>query len=915
MRKILILFLLLSAVTLRSYGIALKAINIDAPTASAMTAAYAVEASQEAKGAAALSAVLSHYTVSGIATTGIFTSKWLEMKALADPGLFSQEEALYYARIKRLVVDEIMPRILRVSAKMIKYPEDALWWGPFLYHVTTDVEERCKQYQLVVTNGRLTFDDVQFLVINPTLGKYFDLARLGDVDWKALLDKLVHFGDRISVDDIKADFKNLGATIAQVGKGAVQGDFSKISKIGKIFHSTPKEIYDMYRDFEGIYDKYKDVRSVKDAVMAVLGTTDVEGLKNLFHVDDYNITSYLNNYTKELQGEYYRQRWYIYTVDEGNEIIADWQPKTGTPSYKYEGDKNRYPSGWGDWDQYYIYKGGWHGRGDQSTIDYYNAHSQLTSSLIVDLQNAALEQVGWDDSKRKAYEEEHKGHTISFSYKNYHEDRVKYKGHYSNHNHWEGWCYRSLGVTVTDSWNIQDEVFDDIFDSQTMDRQTFIDRMESKLKWYQREKEDKAQKAAGENKKYHKKVYKLGHDEPAYYTEADETKLKGVLSVTFTAHCSDGAKLGEGTFSWKENSKAQGSSLTEASQRFAMGEISPMEDEGKEFARRKQESQANVDKLQDEIASVKRRRNDLLDQYHAAQMAGNKEKAISLMEEYNTLGTRLEDLNQQVTNEQDRLTKIEQGEREYYQDLQEDAAEQRTRINTNMQELEGLYSLQWQDDGEWVDAGDKKIFTRHAYCPSLKSVVDYTAELTLTRKPSYVLGIRVHRAILQVSFTLSSNYSSENVIETLKLDKGSSEKQNTEKVNAELHKLMDDYPKCTIDMKYNKSNGIDTTDVDDAFHLLWVSDRLDVARQIEADLAEINAQLMFIEMGLNARQKFVDFLKSIPTRFLSRVGRSAIAQYALDRWERASLTAMYGLRDSLQQGSAVNPPPAISGKK
>lgn len=895
MRKILTIIILLSVlISTRTYAVSFKAINIDIPTMSAMSTAYGVEVAQETRGTAALKNVLDHYTTAGLATTGIFTSKWWEMRALADPGLFGKDELLYYSRIKSLVVDQITPRILSVSAQMIKDPADFLWWGPFLYKITTDVEERCKQYELVVANGKQTFQDVQFLVINEALGKYVNLAKLGDVDWKTLLEKVTHFGDGLDGDDIKSDFKNLGATIAQIGKGVVKGDFSKLSKIGKIFHSSPSEIIDMYHDFKSVYDKYKDIRSVRDAVMAVLGTSDVEGLKNLFHIDDYNITNYLNNYVNNLQGQYYRQRWYIYTVDAGDEIIADWQPKEGTPTEKYWEDKNKLPSGWDDWDQHSVYNRKWYGNGNANAIDAYNAHSQLTGTLIDKLKKQALDNAGWSESKRKNYQTEHKGHTISFEYTSYHEDRIKFKGKYGGHNHWEGWCYRSYGVSVRDTWNVESEVYDEMFDSQTMDRQTFIDKMETKLKWYQRQEDDKADKAAGEGRKYNKIIWKIGHDEPAYYSEADETKLKGVYSVTYTARCYDGAKLAEGMFSWKENSKAQGKTLDEQSERFAMGQISNFEDESGEINSKKNDCQKNITNLQNKINALEQRRADLLNSRQQAVLAGDADKAARLKEEYDKLDEQEDDLNAELETEQAKMTELATAEKEYYNDIASLADEDPTRINSNMAEVQALYQLQWQDDGAWVDAGDRKIFTRHAYCPSMKSVVDYTAELSITRKPSYLAGIRIHRAILQVDYTLSANYGSENVIETLKLDPKKSEKENTKIVNDELRKLMDDYPKCTIDMKYNKSNDNDSTDTDDAYHLLWVSDRLEVARQIEADLVDINSQLIFIQMGLHSRNVLRDFLKSALPNFVSRKGRSTIAQFALGRWQQASVAAMKG---------------------
>lgn len=93
MRKILTIIILLSVlISTRTYAISLKAINIDIPTMSAMSTAYGVEVAQETRGTTALKNVLDHYTTAGLATTGIFTSKWWEMKALADPGLFGKDE-------------------------------------------------------------------------------------------------------------------------------------------------------------------------------------------------------------------------------------------------------------------------------------------------------------------------------------------------------------------------------------------------------------------------------------------------------------------------------------------------------------------------------------------------------------------------------------------------------------------------------------------------------------------------------------------------------------------------------------------------------------------------------------------------------------------------------------------------------
>ena len=129
------------------------------------------------------------------------------------------------------------------------------------------------------------------------------------------------------------------------------------------------------------------------------------------------------------------------------------------------------------------------------------------------------------------------------------------------------------------------------------------------------------------------------------------------------------------------------------------------------------------------------------------------------------------------------------------------------RIPSNMRELQAMYKLQWQDEGEWVNGSGEYTFVRHAYCPSAKANVTYTAVLKLARKPKYFLGIRIHRPILSVDFTLSGNSSAENVV--MKLDMNKTEKERTEEVNKRLKELMEDMPDCSISIRYEYSNKVD----------------------------------------------------------------------------------------------------------
>ena len=96
---------------------------------------------------------------------------------MREVGVFGSDENYYYQRILYLVKDGIMPKLIVVAAKMVKQPDNALYWGPYLFKTTKNVEQLCKQFELVVTNGKLSFKDVTFLVINEKLQKVFDLAQ------------------------------------------------------------------------------------------------------------------------------------------------------------------------------------------------------------------------------------------------------------------------------------------------------------------------------------------------------------------------------------------------------------------------------------------------------------------------------------------------------------------------------------------------------------------------------------------------------------------------------------------------------------------------------------------------------------------------------------------------------------------
>ena len=868
MRRIIAL-VLLSIVMQTTSAMSWHNINVDITTITAMGTAYGVETAEEDANATDLDSIFSHYKSGGIAMAGIYLSKKNDRNAMRNPGLFASEENYYYKRIYTLVKDGIMPKFITVAAQFIKYPENALYWGPYLLKTTSNVENLCKEFELVATNGKRSFKDIKFLVVSDELKKIFDLAKLGDVDWKTMLDKLGDFGKDLSKDDLKEDMKNFGNVIANAGKQTVDANLEKASKLGDIFHSSTDSIWQMYDKFKDTYERVKDGASVKDLVMQVIVTPDAAGVAKLFKIDDYNLTGYITNYLKDLQGQYYTQRWYIYTEDSGTKEIASYRPSAPD-------DKNN-EDNWTGW----IYKCNYE---KKNTPPYPN----LTTDEYNQLKLAAERATGWNLNRKSEYEKNNPGHTISLNYEQryYNYTRDKSGGLTSHSKHWRGRHF-SVYMTVVDSWYIKQEVYEEMFDSQSMDKETFEAKLKARLKSYNDNLDS--------NDVNYGKVYKLGSDAPRYYEMADEKKMEGCNTVSFVANCSGGANLAEGSFNWKENSKSQKGSLSEQSKQFAMANNPEQSSSGddKELLQKQKEYTNEVNSLKQQISANDKKQQELITKIQAAKQAKNYPLVNQLQNEYDSLDATNGQLQSQLATAQNNLNQTNQALTDYYSDMSENL-DGDYRIPSNMRELQSMYKLQWQDDGEWVNGSDEYTFVRHAYCPSVKANVTYTAVLKLARKPKYFLGIRIHRPILSVEFTLSGTSNSEDVVDVMKLDMNKSEKERTDEVNQRLKELMEDMPDCSITIKYEYSNKVDDSDdeSDNTIHLLWASDRLDIARDVEYQLTEIYAQLVFLEHVMQARQSLLDFLKHQILDIVTRSGRGTIAEYCLQRWEDASIAAM-----------------------
>ena len=223
-------------------------VNIDYETAAAMLAAYNAEGAMELMGDESVRVMLKHYKNAELATAGIFLTKYMDYKHLKDAGRFGNaEENAYYKRIYRIVSQNIIPKTWDVAKLLVKYPDRAPYWVPFLIKTCEDTKGLCMQFESVVTNNTLSFRNIPFLTVSENIRKSFDLAHLGGVDWENTFDNISSLADNITLDDLQMDLEDIVATGAALASaGGVNENFVKNSRVGQLFGGAPQKIYSLY---------------------------------------------------------------------------------------------------------------------------------------------------------------------------------------------------------------------------------------------------------------------------------------------------------------------------------------------------------------------------------------------------------------------------------------------------------------------------------------------------------------------------------------------------------------------------------------------------------------------------------------------------------------------------------------------
>lgn len=801
-------------------------VNYDVRTVAAMAAAFGTESVAESYYREQVDDILKHYTAAEVATAGIFASKFLEHKALSDLGIWSSStENYYYRRIYRMVTEKIMPKIVVVAKQMLHSPQTAIYWSSYLMKVCDETKNLCMQFESVVTNSTLTFSDIAFLEISEEVAPLLKLSEIGNIDWQRMLDNFASVPGNFTKENLRHDIDNLynmGVGLATAGISNIGDALLQSSSFHDLLGGKISEVAGLYGHYGSLFEQVGNDRG--RLLVDMVGGPD--NVANLFDISNYNLTSWISDYLDETAGSYYTLRWYIARREQGSVSLCDYYPPT---------DDNSILNG-GEWTRF-----------ETTDAGFYPSATQREQVL-----SNSESYAGWSRSRVQQLNNQHDGNTYSISY--WMSAYIISRGGKQTK---KAYAYE---IHVTKSWNREEVIYEDIFDSYTMDLNTFKAQLNARLSEFN-DNEDGY-------------TYYIASDARNYYQATDAAKLQGCESVTISVTCSDGATLGQGTTQYK--CRQCGSSLNAHSKECAMQTtVAENELDLSELDGLVQEAEKQAALLESQIGALESENAALLKQIAESSV----EDAVALRQQYNANKTQIERLEAELSDWEQKLSEYEQAKAEAAGD--DVATDDYYRIPAIMQDCKTAFSLTWQDGGAWSGY----TYVRKATMPNINGVVTFKATLSIARKPKYFLGIKIHRAILQITWELTTEYTDTHVADVLTLDPDLSEEEKARLVNDRIAEIARQYPSCKITTEYMRTPELEETPTGDVYHLLWSSDRLEIAREVDSRLTKIYADLVSLEKMTHYKRSIIDVLKDVmPELNMDEGRRLTLVEECHDRW-------------------------------
>jgi hypothetical protein len=373
--------------------------------------------------------------------------------------------------------------------------------------------------------------------------------------------------------------------------------------------------------------------------------------------------------------------------------------------------------------------------------------------------------------------------------------------------------------------------------------------------------------------------YYIGKGEKNYYEVESAETVRNAGNASITVTCHDEVELAKGGFNFKVNERYDRGRMNDYA--YPKGSIPNKEPEDVSIWEQKiDELEGKILKNEEDIADYQAQIDAL---QAVADTTSNYSDRQALLSQITNLRIKINNLNYENVDLQDQLDEVNEAYDNYQVDYSEDL-DGPYRIPTLENDLAGDFHLHWDDNGQWSG----HTYTRLAHIVGMDNGVKLIAEVKELRREYRFLGIRYHRAIIGVEYRLVSEYDTSEIVDVIELTDKMSNQEKANLINQRRSEIQQEYPGCQVTVVKNVKDGIEKESGDEAFHLLWASDRVALARFIEYRLRQIDGQLAFIERNLFIKKNVLaDFVKAF-MRPVPRWRTSRPAGAALQRWLDAS---------------------------
>ena len=891
------------------------AINIDTQTISAISAAFAAEEAQELMTTQALDDIRKNYESSLESATGIFAVQRLKHNALKDVDIWSgEEENMYYKRIFNLVKDKIIPKTATVALACIKDPTTALYWGTELAKIVSDTQSLCQEFVSIVTNCSLSFDKIIFFKLNPDFERLINLANFNGENWEEKLTQMFKLperpkdGDR---DEMKEYIKqlakpliNLAASSAGLDglrdlleKGLEYKDYANIFTGGALGDLDKYGIADGFENFNTMLNDNTGswLDAAKGELANYLNYTGGNAEEILGKILQYGVMDgkdWTSTYANPDADKYYTRTAQIYTWVSGREDFCDYYPplfssgKDGTPN-QYEDMK---ASG------HYLEIRPWSTQDSPSKGSAeYNKVLAHSAEMAGGWTKERIDDLKAHDDPRVNYYYNYGLASWWYNYINGDENNVV-----------AGWgaCY----IHAYRNWNYKEVVYESSVDTYNQSEEAWEKQVEAERdKWNQRAKYEynvtdkivQSDNTDPNNPSTLDKVKNPLYGQTFYiywgsknsYEKANADKLKGATHVSINVTCHDHAnvQLGECVYKCSDHDD----SLDEDGGQCALGG-------NDEQAKREQDMQ----KLQDQIASCQqsleatnKEISSVQSQMYALNLKYSNHEITSdeYVEQYAVLNEKKKQLQDQANRYQSAINQSNEALTDMQTTYVSGTGE---KIKDYESEAQMMFSIRWsgqgkyerQPDGSYLYSrvGQMKDGSAAAGSTGGKTIT-FKAEVTVKEEAVYFI-FRIHRSRNRIKAYIETDGDNATTLEQIEFSADESETSKEATVNQKLQSWREVYPDCDVSYVVDYTNDSVNPEDDDVPHLLYSSDRLAIARHIEARLLHIYGRLVTLEKFMSYRRTLLDWLIDEGKKLVRLdVGKKkTLTDEVLQRWRAMS---------------------------